>query len=167
MRYPLRPAMSSPTTRPQPASNLDDLLRPSLKPEDDQPLSAEPFWNPASIVFASFFVGPIGSAMLVRMNALRLDVRDAYWVLAGLPLLAYLYLQATGMPEDASTLKLLLRVAQIALTFWATRSQMRPYQVRLNQGRTPHGMFLFGVLAFVVNLAGLMAIAYLDFLLTL
>lgn len=137
----------------------DELLRPTLSSQARRRTRPKPCWRPGSIVVASFFVGPFGSAFLVATNNARLACRNLRWLLTLSPLLAPLvavllvnadWVEA-HQDEFTTTLFFAMAVLQVAGTHWATRPQVVPFHIYEQGGYKPVNIFGFAVGALILN----------------
>ena len=135
-----------------------DLFRPSLDASHDVELVDRP-WDPASITMASFFVGPFGAAWLVARNQGRLRTGGLRWLLpvAGILVSVGTHLSIYFGPADAEPLesgqvRVLMRIATVALTWLALAPQRTRFRIFEHEGGKAAGMWGPGFLALFLNL---------------
>ena len=135
----------------------DDLLRPSLT-ETHNVTRVMGAFDPSSITWASFFVGPFGAAYLVlRTNGL-LRIKDLAWMV---PLLAAAVLAVPQFFDraqyeflQADTWRLVVRGVTVAVTYLATRKQRVRFRIYEIEGGMTKSLWIEGCLAFAINIGG-------------
>lgn len=135
-----------------------DLLQPTLDSAHDADGFDEP-WNPHSIVFASFFVGPIGGGALFAWNYKRLGQHQAvvrcvllFAALAIVQAFAWAFL-LTEL-DDRNQRRLLkygLQATTVIVGLFVSRAQQPRYRVYTGHGGDPKGLLRYGILAFIVG----------------
>lgn len=143
----------------------DDFLVPSLDRRHNVK-RIKRAWDPAMVVWASFFVGPFGAAFLIWMNGVQLRASSWKWCAPILGFLSYivllyLALKAVGgltSPLDELVppyvLVIVTRLAWVGLTYWATRAQNVRFKIYSAEDGKESNIILYGVGAYLLNSFG-------------
>ncbi|MFT4709016.1 MAG: hypothetical protein ACI9D0_000521 [Bacteroidia bacterium] len=140
----------------------DDLLEPSLT-ETHNVTRVLGAFDPSSVAWASFFVGPFGAAYLVLRNNGLLRIRDLAWLA---PLVAAVVLAVPQFFDrelytflQADTWRLVVRGVTVIATYLATKKQRVRFRIYQVEGGLPKSLWGEGALAFAINIG--LSIAYL------
>ena len=147
-----------------------EFFEPTLTEDDDAKDFDRP-WRPMSLVFASFFAGPLGGGALFGINYKRLGRPQYLWpcILGGVGLTLILSALATWLvasgsidEEDRGKTQLIkygTRAATVALALWLSNLQKARFRLFETSGGEPARALLPGLLAVV--LSGIVGLALL------
>lgn len=134
----------------------DDFFTPSLDERHNLEGVKEP-WDPGTIVWSSFLVGPGGAAVLVFLNNNKLGIHNKNWLmLVVVTIIASLQLVEIdlGIRELGSgNWRLFINALTVVVTLLATRPQKIRFRIFESEGGEPKSLFLPGLLAFLAGLA--------------
>lgn len=140
----------------------EDLLKPSLDQQDEASGFADP-WNPASLVFAAFFVGPLAGGYLIAQNFKRLGMHArfgptlAVFVTVGVVVtgtvmgLAYFDVFDSSDQEIRRLARLLARAVTIVMALIFTHQQKARFRLYLHSGHEPASLWGPGIMAFIAG----------------
>ena len=149
----------------------DDLLRPTLAADFDVRRFEQP-WNPASMPFAAFFVGPLGTGWLYALNyrylGLPKHARNCALLAVGIAFACALVLvwaiSNKRMPTDSRWIRYGSQGFSVAVGLWLTSHQMGRFRAWQKLGRPARPLLLVAFQVFFLSwlgFAGLAVVAWL------